>query len=105
MVQDKEIKKAYARGYHSGCKINVAGTALKQLINKHDRIRREFNKEIKLAVDKAIKENDRSWRETLDIMNDDRTMEGIKKSLQQIKEGKTISLSELDTATVQEASS
>ncbi len=96
MVQDKEIKKAYARGYHKGCKINAAGTALKQLINKHDRIRREFNKEVKLAVDKAIKENDRSWRETLDILNDDRTMEGIKKSLQQIKEGRTIPLSELD---------
>lgn len=48
----------------------------------------------------GVSETDKSWRETLDILNDDRTMEGIKKSLQEIKEGKTIPLSELDSANV-----
>ena len=52
----------------------------------------------------GISESDKSWRETLNIMCDDKTMEGIKKSLQQIKEGKAIPLSELDSATVQNVS-
>lgn len=39
---------------------------------------------------------EKSWKETCDIMCDKETMEGIEKSLQQIREGKTIPLSKLD---------
>lgn len=40
--------------------------------------------------------NEKSWKETCDIMCDKKTMAGIEKSMQQIREGKTIPLSEID---------
>ena len=39
--------------------------------------------------------NERAWEETCKILRDDKIMNGIKKSLQQIKDGKSIPLAEL----------
>ena len=47
------------------------------------------------SLREELHDNERSWKETCDIMCDKETMEGIEKSIQQIREGKTIPLSEL----------
>ncbi len=48
------------------------------------------------SLREELHDNEKSWKETCDIMCDKETMEGIEKSMQQIREGKTIPLSELD---------
>lgn len=44
-------------------------------------------------------DNEKNWKETCDILSNEETMDGLKKSLQQIKEGKGIPLSELNYGT------
>lgn len=51
-----DYKKGYRAGHFAGTNIKTTGQSFDRLITRNDRIRKEFNKRIKIAVDTAIEE-------------------------------------------------
>lgn len=53
--KDKEHKRIYNLGFEAGARIKGGRWSFNQLLNRYDRLRREYNKRVRKAIREAIK--------------------------------------------------